>query len=77
MLKDLQCAWNLGFKYTELMVDSQIDVRMLLQDGNSGPSKWSLCQKIRRLLRLEWVMKTQHIYQLTFVHILLLIYGAR
>jgi hypothetical protein len=44
----------LGFRNVELRIDSQVVVNMLVGSTHCCPTGWSLCQKIHRLLQLEW-----------------------
>ena len=47
----------------EIRIDSQVVVIMLVGSTQCCPTGWSLCQKIRRFLQLEWEVKVCHTYR--------------
>ncbi|MCI17069.1 ribonuclease H protein, partial [Trifolium medium] len=62
VLEGFKYAWNLGFRFVELHIDSQVVVKMIQDDGIASSSCWSLVRRIRQLMEREWEIKIQHSY---------------
>jgi ribonuclease HI len=63
ILEGLNHAWRLGFRRVELRCESQIVVHMLNKEENIHPARWSMCTRIKRLLRLNWEVRICHTYR--------------
>jgi ribonuclease HI len=63
VLEGLSYAWRLRFRKVELQLDSKQVVDMVTKKVGVQHDGWSLCQKIWRLLHLNWEVRIRHTYR--------------
>jgi ribonuclease HI len=63
VLEGLNYARQFDFQCIELHSDSQVVVHMLNNKEENYSTCWSICRRIRRLLRLDWEKRIYHTYR--------------
>ncbi|CAL1392737.1 unnamed protein product [Linum trigynum] len=62
-IRDLQLAWDLGYKRVELQLDSTTAVRLLSETASTDNQHAILVLSFHELRKQDWELRVTHVYR--------------